>query len=669
MYPQFGTLAASALATTLFATVSLSQPLPASAAGERDTGGDFSIVNGQVAPYAQMPAYIQLVLKDRLGKYNHNCGGTLIDDEWVLSAAHCFWNYSHFLDTGEVIAQPMGNFYAVHPSTHEERQIDLVRFPDEIQTMGWGADVALVHVGKPFTTSARATIPAPNLPKPYGGLGIVWGKGNSKKVGPNRYELDSRDIYESKLRKAEVTLNRPEFCGDPKRVPNMLCAETPSRTGDSPASCTGDSGGPLTIFSDDPKKQIQIGLVSHGDAPEGVDICGGQPTWYTNLSQWSPWITKQVPEAKTAIFHLNPADGAPTLKVPSPKPDAPAAPAPKPPTVALQCGSVRDAGSPAPPTDSPALTFQPPRSAEAGSSVSVAASTLAWPKGSKPEAVVLAGECAWADALAATSLAKHAPLLLTNPTVLEAEVADELDRLGTKQVYILGGEQAIAPQVEAAIKAKGHTTTRVSGSSRVGTAATLSTLVSAQTKPKQAIIARAFSAPGGSPSQAFADSLAAAYYAPMTNAPILLSSTNALSHETAQALQTMVPRTVHLLGGPGALNPALEPVIRRGPGSPKVLRHAGASRADTAATVGHLVLNDPINPAKGVIVIEGQADDAWKVGFTFAGLAVKTKSVYALASGDSLAPESITLIKEAKAKGLPVRCVASAKACAQAQSL
>ena len=624
-----------------------------------DPSADHSIVNGRVAPYSQMPSFIQMVIKDRNGKFNHNCGGTLLDREWVLSAAHCFWNYNHFLETSEAVPLPLGSFYAIHPERHEERLIDRVIFPDEIQSLGWGADIALVHVSQPFTSNDRVTIPEPNMPKPYGGLGTVWGKGNAFKVGPDRYTFDSHDVYESKMRRAEVTLNRPEFCGDPSRVPNLLCAETPSTNGGSPASCTGDSGGPLTIFSDDLNRQIQIGIVSHANAPSGVDVCGGQPTWYSNVSQWTPWIKRHVPTVKTASYALNPADGAPRQTPVTP---------PSPPN-ALQCGSVSETGGAVPTADSPSLSFQPPRGEAVGSAVSVTASRLAWPTGTSPQAVVLAGECAWADALAATSMAASAPLLLTASQSLEADVAAEINRLGVTQVYILGGSNAVAPQVEQAVAAAGKTVTRIAGDSRVGTAAALAKLNAPRTKPTQAVLARAYAAPGGTPSQAFADSLSAAAFAPTHNAPVLLSATDSLSEDTQQALTMIKPRKVHLLGGPGALSSGLEPVIRQRGGNPELVRHAGSSRAETAAAVARLMLTDGHRRAKGVLVIDGYADDAWKVGFSFAGLAAKTNSVYALASGATLPPETVALIREAKANQLPIRCVANAQACAAAAKI
>ena len=110
-------------------------------------------------------------------------------------------------------------------------------------------------------------------------------------------------------------------------------------------------------------------------------------------------------------------------------------------------------------------------------------------------------------------------------------------------------------------------------------------------------------------------------------------------------------------------------MIRQRGGNPELVRHAGSSRAETAAAVARLMLTDGHRRAKGVLVIDGYADDAWKVGFSFAGLAAKTNSVYALASGATLPPETVALIREAKANQLPIRCVANAQACAAAAKI
>merc|ERR1712135_195513 len=52
--------------------------------GKKGSGG--RIINGVDAGHGEFPWQISL----RFGRYGHICGGTLIGNQWVLCAAHCF---------------------------------------------------------------------------------------------------------------------------------------------------------------------------------------------------------------------------------------------------------------------------------------------------------------------------------------------------------------------------------------------------------------------------------------------------------------------------------------------------------------------------------------------------------------------------------------------------
>ncbi|MDA3935474.1 MAG: cell wall-binding repeat-containing protein [Actinomycetota bacterium] len=82
----------------------------------------------------------------------------------------------------------------------------------------------------------------------------------------------------------------------------------------------------------------------------------------------------------------------------------------------------------------------------------VEASVKAFPDGA--DTVVIATGEAWPDALGGSALAGavDGPMLLTNPDSLSAAVQAELTRLGAKNVYLLGGYNAISPEVEAQLE-------------------------------------------------------------------------------------------------------------------------------------------------------------------------------------------------------------------------
>lgn len=85
-------------------------------------------------------------------------------------------------------------------------------------------------------------------------------------------------------------------------------------------------------------------------------------------------------------------------------------------------------------------------------------------------AVLATGEN-FADALVASSVAGalDAPIILTKTNKLSDQASNQLESLGVKYVYIMGGESAVSKNVENTLKAKGLTVGRIEGGSRQAT--------------------------------------------------------------------------------------------------------------------------------------------------------------------------------------------------------
>jgi hypothetical protein len=80
-----------------------------------------------------------------------------------------------------------------------------------------------------------------------------------------------------------------------------------------------------------------------------------------------------------------------------------------------------------------------------------AVSRYTFPKGA-PVAIVVSGTT-FPDALAAAPFGVRGPILLTDPNRLPPETADEIRRLGAKEVIIVGGPAVVSAEVENALKA------------------------------------------------------------------------------------------------------------------------------------------------------------------------------------------------------------------------
>ncbi|WP_299518574.1 cell wall-binding repeat-containing protein [uncultured Serinicoccus sp.] len=155
------------------------------------------------------------------------------------------------------------------------------------------------------------------------------------------------------------------------------------------------------------------------------------------------------------------------------------------------------------------------------------------------------------DALAASARAgaEGAPVLLTRHGELPRETRAVLEALAPGSITIVGGENGVSRRVALELEAIAPVT-RLKGSTRYETAAALF--------EEQGTGVPAYLASG----EGFADSLSVSALAATQQAPLLLSRRYEVPPVTEQALLEAGPTSVHLVGGPTALDDAVLTGVR-----------------------------------------------------------------------------------------------------------
>ena len=195
------------------------------------------------------------------------------------------------------------------------------------------------------------------------------------------------------------------------------------------------------------------------------------------------------------------------------------------------------------------------------------------------EYVVIATGANWPDALGGSALAGalDAPILLTRPDVLLAEVRAEIVRLGATKAIVLGGTPAVSAAVMGQIDAiSGVGVERISGPNRYDTAIA----VAARTIHVlgDGYDGTAFIATGAN----FPDALGASPLAAAAGWPIYLANPNQGNNAGLVAVMKAAGVTdAILLGGANVVSDAIKTPL----GTTYATRLAGANRYDTAVKV------------------------------------------------------------------------------------
>ncbi|XP_071643203.1 serine proteinase stubble isoform X2 [Temnothorax longispinosus] len=209
------------------------------------------------------------------------CGGSLIDDKHVLTAAHCVANMNSW-DVARLTVR-LGD-YNIKTNTeirHIERRVKRVVRHRGFNSRTLYNDVALLTLSEPveFTEQIRP-ICLPSGSQLYSGkTATVIGWGSLRESGPQPAILQevSIPVWSNSECKLKYGAAAPGGIVD-----SFLCAGRAAKD-----SCSGDSGGPLMVNDG---RWTQVGIVSWGIG------CGkGQyPGVYTRVTHFLPWIYKNL---------------------------------------------------------------------------------------------------------------------------------------------------------------------------------------------------------------------------------------------------------------------------------------------------------------------------------------------------------------------------------------
>ncbi|HEU0036275.1 MAG TPA: trypsin-like serine protease [Kofleriaceae bacterium] len=212
-----------------------------------NSGGDSNIIGGTSTTVGQYPSVVVLTIGGGL------CTGTLVDKEWVITAAHCLTPEVVGVSSQDELTRSIViHFNTVNVFTDKGREVHaamtIPKASFNVQALG-SNDIGLIKLAEPVTDIEPTPVNLDATKAPIGitvtqvGYGATAGGGGGQ-VGVE-FALANR--------------SSTSCSGFGVQDANLLCFNQTDNAG----KCQGDSGGPSFAMIDG--KQTLVGVTSFGD--------------------------------------------------------------------------------------------------------------------------------------------------------------------------------------------------------------------------------------------------------------------------------------------------------------------------------------------------------------------------------------------------------------------
>ncbi|XP_052846464.1 serine protease 1 [Drosophila gunungcola] len=227
------------------------------------------ITNGKTASEGEFPYQVGLSFASSSGSWW--CGGSIIGNQWVLTAAHC-------TDSASAVTIYYGATIRTSAKvTHTVASSNFIQH-ESYNSMVLRNDISLIKTPSVTFTTNIKSVELPAIASSYStyagqkAIASGWGKtSDAASTVSNTLQYETFEVV-------SVAACQNTY-GSLIATSKVICIATPNQT----STCNGDSGGPLVLATD----KILIGVTSFVSS---AGCQSGAPAGFTRVTSYLDWI-------------------------------------------------------------------------------------------------------------------------------------------------------------------------------------------------------------------------------------------------------------------------------------------------------------------------------------------------------------------------------------------